>query len=496
MTTSEVLPSSTQDLPPVGLPTMVRLGLFNMGLGLMSVLTLAVLNRVMISELDIPATVTAGALAVPQFMAPARVFFGQLSDRQKLFGLHRSGYVWLGTLLFGASVFIAVQIIWQIAALVQVNGGWSWSGTMPLWIIALGAVLGFYGLTLSASSTPFTALLVDISEEKTRSKIVAIVWSMLLFGVVVGGISGSIFLKQVQQSGIILGANVGAIMSQGEKLLNTPLATLQAPINSLFLVVPAIAFGLGLLGTLGVERKYSRFSQRNVSTTREDQITFTESLKIVTSSRQTAIFFSYLVIFTISLFTQEAVLEPYGGEVFGLSIGETTLLNSYWGIGILLGYSATGFLVVPRIGKKNTARLGCVLTAACFLLIILAGVTQQPKILQYALILFGAATGIGTIGSISLMLDLTAAETAGTFIGTWALAQAMSRAIATLLGGVILDIGRAIFQTPLLAYGTVFTLQALGMVSAILILNQVNVREFQENTRQAIATVLEGELDN
>lgn len=91
-----------------------------------------------------------------------------------------------------------------------------------------------------------------------------------------------------------------------------------------------------------------------------------------------------------------------------------------------MGYSVTGFLVVPRLGKKNTARLGCLLTAACFFLIILAGFTQQPQILRYALVLFGMATGIGTIGAISLMLDLTAAETAGTFIGTWALAQAMS----------------------------------------------------------------------
>lgn len=496
MTTSDLPQAPAFELPAVGPLTMLRLGLFNLGLGLMAVLTLAVLNRVMISELDIPATVTAGALSVPQFMAPARVWFGQLSDRQKIFNLHRSGYVWLGTILFGAAVFLAVQIVWKLGNLVRANGGWAWSGEMTFWAIALGAALGLYGLALSSSSTPFTALLVDISEEKTRSKIVAVVWSMLLVGVVVGGISGSIFLGNVEQAGVILGANVGAMVSQGEKLLNTPLENLQTPINSLFLIVPAIAFGLGLLGTVGVERKYSRFSQRNNSETREDQITFKESLKIVTSSRQTAIFFAFLVIFTLSLFMQEAVLEPYGGEVFGMSIGESTLLNSYWGMGVLFGYSTTGFFVVPRFGKKNTARLGCILTAACFLLIILAGFTQQPQVLRYALVLFGAATGIGTIGAISLMLDLTAAETAGTFIGTWGLAQAMSRAIATLMGGVVLDLGRAIFQTPLLAYSCVFGLQAIGMIGAIFFLNQVNVREFKENTQQAIATILEGELDS
>lgn len=481
-------------MPSVGPFTIFRLGLFNVGLGLMAVLTLAVLNRVMISELDIPATVTAGALAVPQFMSPTRIWFGQLSDHTPLFKLHRSGYIWIGTILFGTAVFAAVQIVWQLGALVRRNEGWVWSGSTVVWTIALCGVLAFYGLALGSSSTPFTALLVDISEEKNRSKIVAVVWSMLLFGVVVGGISGSIFLTKVQQAGVILGANVGAMLSQGEKLLETPLETLQVPINSLFLIVPLIAFSLGLAGTLGVERKFSHFSQRSSYKDRDDRVTLSESLQILTASRQTAIFFSFLVLFTISLFMQEAVLEPYGGEVFGMSVGESTLLNSYWGMGVLFGYSLTGFFVVPRLGKKNTARLGCALTAASFSLVILAGFTQQPEMLKFALVLFGAATGIGTIGAISLMLDLTAAETAGTFIGAWGLAQAMSRAIATVMGGIILDIGRFFFEVPLLAYSSVFALQAVGMVVAIWVLNQVSVREFKENTRQAIAAVLEDEL--
>ena len=69
----------------VEMPTIFRLGLFNMGLGLMAVLTLAVLNRVMISELGIPATITGGILATSLFVSPARVWFGQLSDNKPLF---------------------------------------------------------------------------------------------------------------------------------------------------------------------------------------------------------------------------------------------------------------------------------------------------------------------------------------------------------------------------------------------------------------------------
>jgi BCD family chlorophyll transporter-like MFS transporter len=465
----------------VGILTVFRLGLFNLGLGLMAVLTLAVLNRVMISELGIPATITAGTLAISQFVAPARVWFGQLSDAKPIFGLHRSGYVRLGTVIFGLTVFLAVQVVWQLGALVRANGAWLWNASTIGWTALLALILAIYGLAVSASSTPFTALLVDISEEENRSKLVAVVWSMLMVGIVIGGISGSIVLGQIEQGGEVAG--------------QIPLENLQGPINFVFIVVPLLVIGLALIATWGVEKKYSLFASRSTTTEREDKITLGQSLKILTASRQTGIFFFFLALLTISLFMQEAILEPYGGEVFGMSIAATTKLNSYWGIGILIGYSITGFFVVPRLGKKLTTKMGCILVAICFGLIIFSGFTQQEIILKIAMLLFGGAAGIATIGGISLMLDLTAAETAGTFIGAWGLAQAMSRALATVAGGVVLDIGKAIFTAPVLAYSLVFALQAIGMFVAIALLNRVNVREFQATTRKAIATVMEGDLD-
>ena len=180
-----------------------------------------------------------------------------------------------------------------------------------------------------------------------------------------------------------------------------------------------------------------------------------------------------------------------------MCVSETTQLNAFWGIGTLVGLSATGFFVAPRIGKRKTAQLGCLMAAGCFILIILSGFTQNPQSLQVALLLFGLAAGITTSGGISLMLDLTAAETAGVFIGAWGLAQAIARAIATFSGGAILDIGRSLFgQSNLVfAYGLVFALQALGMIIAVQLLNRVDVKEFQVNSKQAIAAVLESDLD-
>ena len=464
----------------IGMLTIFRLGLFNMGLGLMAVLTLAVLNRVMISELGIPATVTGGILATSLFVSPARVWFGQLSDNRPLLGKHRTNYVLIGTAIFGLAVFLAVQAVWQLGAVVENSGGWLWNGQTIGWSALLCLVMAIYGLAVSCSSTPFTALLVDITEEERRSKLIAIVWSMLMVGIVIGGVTGSIVFKTIEAEGISAG--------------NIPLEILQPPINNVFSLVPFIVLALALIATWGVEKKYSRFTSKT-ATKRDDSITIGTAIATLTTSRQTGIFFSFLSILTIGLFMQEAVLEPYGGEVFGMSIGETTQLNAFWGVGILLGYSVTGFFIIPALGKKLTTKIGCILVALCFGTIILAGFTQQPKMLQSAMVLFGIAAGIATVGGISLMLDLTAAKTAGTFIGAWGLAQAMSRGLATLIGGVILDIGKGIFATPLQAYSLVFIIQALCTIAAIIILSRVDVKEFKETTGKALSTVMEGDLD-
>ncbi|MEL6787480.1 MAG: BCD family MFS transporter [Cyanobacteria bacterium J06607_15] len=464
----------------ITIATIFRLGLFNMGLGIMAVLTLAVLNRVMISELGIPGSITGGILATSLFVSPARVWFGQLSDRQPLFGKHRTSYVLIGTAIFGLTVFSAVQAVWQLGAAVEASGGWQWNNQTLGWSALLSLLMAIYGLAVSFSSTPFTALLVDITEESRRSKLIAIVWSMLMVGIVIGGVTGSIVFKQIEAGGVVAG--------------DIPLEVLQPPINSVFSFVPFLVIGLAVIATWGVEQKYSRF-KRDFTSDRDDNITLGRALKILTTSRQTGIFFSFLSLLTIGLFMQEAVLEPYGGEVFGMSIGETTQLNAFWGIGILIGYSFTGFKIIPALGKKLTTKIGCILVACCFSIIVAAGFTQEPRMLQSAMVLFGVAAGIATVGGISLMLDLTAAKTAGTFIGAWGLAQAMSRGIATFIGGVILDIGKSIFELPLLAYSLVFAIQAVGVILAIAILERVDVKEFQENTNKALTTILEGELD-
>jgi BCD family chlorophyll transporter-like MFS transporter len=426
----------------------------------------------MIQEIAIPATLVAVVLALPQFVSPSRIWFGQMSDAKPLWGYHRTAYVWVGAVVFAIAAYIAVQVMWQLNAVADNPTGWVWTTQTIGWTAVLSLVFAIYGLAICASGTAFAALLVDISEEDNRSQVVGIVWSMLMVGIIVGAIISS-------------------------KLLPSEVTTgnLQPAINRLFLIVPAIVFGLSIIATFGVEKKYSQYTKRSTLVNREDSITLSAAWKILTASPQTALFFTFLVVMSISLFMQDPVIEPYAGQVFNMPLAESTRLNVFYGIGILIAYGVTGFFIVPRLGKRRTARLGCMLVAFAALLLGASGFSANPAFLKLGLVLFGLATGFVTTAAISLMLDLTVAETAGTFIGAWGLAQSLARGLAVVIGGAVLDAGKRFLPTLELAYGFVFLLEAVGMVLSIWFLNRVNVTEFQSTTKQAIASVLESDLD-
>ena len=475
--------------PKLPLIQMFRIGLFQMGLGIMSLLIAGLLNRVMINELTIPATLAAGFIAMPLFVSPARVWFGQTSDAKTIFGTHRSGYVWIGSIIFAVISFLLTQVMWQLGRSVHEIG---WNGITYGWAIALGAMFALYGMAVSLSSTPFAALLVDISDEEERSKLVGIVWSMLMVGIVIGAIAVSKLLPCT-----------GAPPSEVSIYANSDrLAQLQKAINSVFTIIPAVVVGLAFAATYGIEQKYSRYKLRvtqsnilNGSNGTEGKLSLGRALRVLTASKQTGLFFSFLLMMTIGIFMQDAIMEPFGGAVFGMSICATTQLNAAFGIGTLIGLSSSGFLIVPRLGKETSTKLGCYLVAASCTLLLISGFIQKTWALQAALALFGFASGITTSGALSLMLDLTAAETAGTFIGAWGFSQAIARGIATLSGGIVLDIGNRIFSSSIYAYSFVFVCEAAVMIIAVSLLSRVNVQEFRTDAKKAIATVFANELD-
>lgn len=430
------------------------------------------LNRVMLSELGFPGLLVGGALAFEQFMAPARILFGQVSDAHPLAGRHRTPYIWLGTALFSALAVLAIPLIFRLHEAFASGSPWS----IGLGIAALCGLFAAYGLAISLASTPYLALVIDLTEDEERPRAVGLIWCLLTVGIVAGAIATALSLR-------------------GLDGVSDP-AQLQPALQVFMLRVAAVVLLLTVVATWGQEPANDSAAGLSRAADREDAISMRAAWSLITSSRQVLVFFAFLLAFTLALFLQDPILESYGAEVFAMPIAATASLSGVWGVGTLLGLLLAGFWLVPRLGKFACARLGCQLILASLLLLVLAGIPARTDLLQLVMFLFGLASGIGTNSTLVLMLDLTLPEAAGTFVGVWGLAQALSRALGKLLGGGLLDVARRALPgaLPYLHFATVFLLEAALAVLALQLLSRLNLRQFREDTGRSLDRVLAAEL--
>lgn len=464
---------SASPRPGLTVFTTLRLGLFQACLGCLAVVFAGMLNRIMISELAFPGLLVGGALAFEQFVAPARVLFGQLSDRHILAGRRRVPYVLLGAFLFCLLAVIAVPLIFHVGVLLP-------SGDQPRLGFAIAALCGLfalYGLSISLASTPYLALVIDRTSEAERPRAVGLIWCMLTVGIVVGAIAISISLRSLDG------------VSDPEVL---------EPVLMRFMTTLAgIVFALTVFATWGMEApRQSTASSEAPDLHREDAVTLRQSWALITSSRQVLIFFGFLILFTLGLFLQDPILESYGAQVFGMPIAATAQLNAFWGIGTLVGLLVAGLWIVPRLGKLPTARLGCRLIAAALFLLMLSGLSRSVPVLQLVMLLFGLAAGVGTNSALCLMLDLTLPQAAGTFVGVWGLAQALSRALGKVLGGGLFDLGRSLplGPGPYPAFALVLGVELIIALAALLLLERVNVHRFRQDTGRSLERVMALEI--
>ena len=450
------------------LPDPLRLGLFQGCLGMLAVVFAGMFNGVMISELAFPGLLVGGALAFEQFVAPARVLFGQISDAHPLAGRRRVPYVLAGTALFCSLAVLSVPLIFRVGRLLE-------SGSQPQLALAIAALCGLfalYGLAISLASTPYLALVIDRTSEAERPRAVGIIWCMLTVGIVIGAIAISVSLR-------------------GLDGIEDP-ALLEPALMGFMAKVALVVLGLTLMATWGMEPRRSPAPSAPTGGAREDAVTLAQAWRLITSSRQVLVFFSFLILFTLGLFLQDPILEGYGAQVFGLSIADRTQLNAFWGVGTLIGLLLAGFWIVPRLGKLATARLGCQMIVTTLTLLLASGLTGSAPLLRLVMLLFGLAAGIGTNSALCLMLDLTLPQVAGTFVGVWGLAQAMARALGKLIGGGLLDVGRRLpfGDGAYPAYALVLTVEIAVAALALWMLSRLNVQQFRQDTGRSLDQVL------
>lgn len=414
----------------------IRLALLHVAVAMTFVLINGVLNRVMIHDLNILASVVAILVVLPYVLSPAQVWIGQYSDTHPFFGYRRTPYIVLGILLClgGAVMAPHAALLMTREPLIGV----------PFAILAFG----IWGIGYNLAVVAYLALASDLSSEQQRSRTIATMWFLMIVGVIVTAILAGRALEPYSE----------------------------AQLARVFLATCGVSLLLALIGIVGLEPRQTEPLPHAVRQSRASQ---SAAIRAVLSNPQARVFFIYLILLLAAILGQDVLLEPFGAQAFGMTVKETTQLTALWGGATLAALALYGGVLNRWMSKKRGAMLGGSLAATGLLLIAASAMIHTAALFIPGVLLLGFGTGIATTTNLALMLDMTTSEQVGLFIGAWGVADALARGVGTLLGGVMRDVIGAISGNMTSGYVSVFLIEALLLGISLVLLQRIDVTAFR-----------------
>jgi BCD family chlorophyll transporter-like MFS transporter len=414
--------------------TLLRLGMFQLAAGGLSVLFLGILNRVMRIELGLPLLTVSVLVGGGHYLgALIAIPFGHYSDRHRLAGFKRSAYILLGAIVVALILVFSPSIV-------------SWLAQDPsLFRTAVSFVFFLLeGIATYVAGTAYLSLITDLTEDSERGQATGLVWTLLMVGIIATGILSSVALSTYSFSRFVLLFELGAVVA----------------------VVLAI-FALW------------RQENRTDEPVEPPAGRMRDSLKMIAGNRQARWFGTFLFISMFSYFMQDVLLEPFGGEVFGLSAAATTRFNAFMGVGVVVGMLGGGMRLIPKWGKRRVISLGMILMVLAFAALAGSALIGYAKALPLLILFLGLGAGFFTVGGVALMMDMTAREHTGLFVGAWTLIQALAKGPTAIVGGALQSTFIVLGSSPAQAYAGVFLLEALGIGLGLVFLRQVAVERFR-----------------
>jgi BCD family chlorophyll transporter-like MFS transporter len=347
------LPFSDAASNQLSLIRLLQLSLFQVSVGISVVLLVGTLNRIMIVELGVSAAIVAIMVALPLLVAPFRAFVGFRSDVYKsVLGWRRVPFIWVGSLLqFGGLCIMPF-------ALILLSGDTHW----PLWIGPLSAGLAFLlvGMGVQTTQTAGLALATDLSPDFNKPRVVALMYSMLLLGMVISSLVLSFLLEPFSQVRLIQ-------VIQGTAL---------------------VCFFLNLLALWKQE-------PRNPVLTSPKKLTpsFWVCWRKFSKTPNTKRFLLALGVGTAAFSMQDVILEPYGGEILKLSVSETTLLTAYSTFGSIISFGFAAWFLKSNVNPHRIAGLGVVLGILAFSFVVLSEPISSVFLFTLGVFLIGCGVG-------------------------------------------------------------------------------------------------------
>jgi BCD family chlorophyll transporter-like MFS transporter len=432
------------DAASEGLPLgqLLRLSLFQVSVGMATVLLLGTLNRVMIVELSVPALVVAAMIALPVLIAPFRALLGFRSDTYRsALGWKRIPYLWFGSLWQMGGLAVMPFALLVLSG--QQAVGPAWAGE----VLAATAFL-MTGLGLHMTQTAGLALASDRATDETRPRVVALLYVMFLLGMAVSAVVIGWLLRDF------------------------------APFTLVRVVQGAASVGIILnLIALWKQEKLTPMSREEREAPRP---LFRDAWADLMSGGTAGRLLAVVFLGTMAFNMQDVLLEPYGGEVLGLSVSATTLLTAIWAMGALAGFALAGRALLRGANTYRMAGNGLLVGLMAFATVIFAAPMQAPALFYTGAALIGFGAGLFAVSTLTAAMTLAAGIAGnGLALGAWGAASATAAGLSIAIGGGLRDLvnhlalsgvwGEAL-ATPATGYSTVYHLEiALIFVTLVVL---------------------------
>ena len=429
---------------------IVRLGLVQTALGSVTVLTMATLNRVMVVELGLPSMLPGILVGLHYAMQVLRPRLGYGSD----IGGRRTPWIVGGMVLHATGGALAAVAT-------------AWMATNLFAGIAL-AVVAFImiGIGVSAAGTSLLVLLAKRTEPSRRSTAASIAWIMMVTGF------------------------IGTTAAAGQALDPFSGARLMAVSAS----VSVIAMILTLVGVWNIETPIAPDDERRMEAPPKSN--FRAEFMEILSEPQARRFAIFIFVSMLAYSSQDLILEPFAGAVFGMTPGATTKLAGFQHTGTLIGMTFVPLFnwLMPAWRTRTTPWIvgACVASALALFNIALAAAVGPGWPLRASILVMGVTNGVYAIVAIGAMMNLVSAghrNREGTRMGIWGASQAVSYGTGGFLGTFASDTTQHLLSSVSLSYALVFAAEAgLYLFAASLAIWAVRPMARAEAAEPACAT--------
>jgi MFS transporter, BCD family, chlorophyll transporter len=436
-----------------GWAAIARLGLVQMALGGIVVLTTSTLNRVMVVEMALPAMLPGLLVAIHYVMQFARPRMGFGSD----VGGRRTPWIIGGMAVLASG-----------ASLAAVATAWMASARGPA--IAL-AVLAFMmiGLGVAAAGTSLLVLLAKRVEPARRAPAATLVWMMMILGfALTAGIAGKLLDPFSGARLVAVCAGVG--------------------------VVAVLLTALALWRLEGQPRSSSALAEGEPVPSKP---AFREALAEVWAEPDARRFTIFVFVSMLAFSAQDLILEPFAALQFQLTPGQTTGLSGLQNGGVFAGMALAALagrgIGGHRFGSLALWTVGGCLTSALALVGLalagngasLAGARWPIEANVFALGVANGAFSIAAIGSMMKLAGQGRAQREGVRMGLWGAAQAIAFGCGGTAGAVASDLARWAIGNPGQAYASVFAVEALLFVAAAWLARHVGAAATADDATRA-----------